>query len=57
MRKIGGIMDKTTQEILEEILERIDEEVFDKLNDGGDDWFAADKISEVKDIIKEYIEE
>lgn len=50
-------MDKTTQEILEEILERINEEVFDKLNDGGDDWFAADKISEVKDIIKEYIEE
>lgn len=50
-------MDKTTQEVLEEILERIDEEIFDKLDNGGDDWFTADKISEVKDIIKDYMEE
>ena len=32
-------------------------EIFNKLDDGGDDWFAEDKISEVKDIIKDYIEE
>lgn len=50
-------MNKTTQKILEEILERIDEEIFNKLNDGGDDWFTADKISEVKDIIKDYMKE
>ena len=48
-------MIETTQEILKEILERIDNEVFDTLSDCGDDWFTADKISEVKDIIKEYM--
>ena len=48
-------MDKTTQEVLEEILERIDEEIFDKLDDGGDDWFTAEKISQIKDIIESYL--
>ena len=44
------------QEILEEILERIDNEVWDTLNDGGDDWFTAGKISQVKDIVGEYLQ-
>lgn len=46
-----------TKEVLENILERIDKEVWETLDDGGDDWFTADKISEVKDIIKDYMEE
>lgn len=46
---------KETHKILQEILERIDSEIFEKLSDSGDDWFTADKISEVKDIIKEYM--
>ena len=49
------IMD-TTQEILQEILERIDKEVFDTLSESGDDWFTASKISKVKEIIEEYME-
>jgi len=48
-------MDKT-KEILEEILERIDEEVWEKLDDGGDDWYVADKIYKVKNIIQEYLD-
>jgi hypothetical protein len=44
-------------EILENILERIDNEVYDTLNDGGDDWFTAEKVNQIKDIIKEYIKE
>ena len=46
----------TTQEILQEILERIDEEVFDTLSELGDDWFTASKISKVKEIIEEYMQ-
>ena len=49
-------MQKKTRDVLEEILERIDEEVWDKLSDGGDDWFAAEQVEKIKDIIKEYIE-
>lgn len=45
----------TTQEILQEILERIDKEVFDTLSESGDDWFIASKISKVKEIIEEYM--
>lgn len=45
----------TTQEILQEILERIDKEVFDTLSEAGDDWFTASKISEVKEIIEGYM--
>lgn len=48
-------MNEETKRILEEILERIDEEVLETLDDGGDDWFTADKISLVKNIIEEYI--
>lgn len=44
-----------TEEILKEILERIDNEVWDTLNDGGDDWFTAGKVSQIKDIIEEYL--
>lgn len=45
-----------TKEVLENILERIDKEVFDTLSESGDDWFTADKISKVKEIIEEYME-
>lgn len=48
-------MNEETKRILEEILERIDKEVLETLDDGGDDWFTADKISFVKNIIEEYI--
>ena len=48
-------MNKETREVLEEILERIDKEVWETLDDGGDDWFAADKVSQIKEIIESYL--
>ena len=44
-----------TKEVLENILERIDKEVWETLDDGGDDWFTADKVSQIKEIIESYI--
>ena len=42
-------------EILEEIIERIEKEVWDTLSDNGDDWFASCKVYDAMEIIKEYI--
>ena len=42
-------------EVLKEIIDRIETEVLDSLSDGGDDWFTAGKVNEVVDIIKEYM--
>lgn len=44
-----------TKEVLENIIERIDKEVWETLNDGGDDWFTADKVSQIKEIIESYM--
>ena len=44
-----------TKEVLENILERIDKEVWETLDDGGDDWFTADKVSQIKEIIESYM--
>jgi hypothetical protein len=44
-----------TKEVLENILERIDKEVWESLDDGGDDWFTADKVSQIKEIIESYM--
>ena len=43
------------ENILKEIIERIENEVLDTLSDNGDDWFAASKVNDVLDIISEYI--
>lgn len=43
------------KEKLQEIVNRIENEVLDTLSDGGDDWFAASKVNDVLDIINEYI--
>lgn len=48
-------MSEETREVLEDILERIDKEVWETLDDGGDDWFAADKVSQIKEIIESYL--
>ena len=48
-------MGEEAREVLEEILERIDKEVWETLDDGGDDWFAADKVSQIKEIIESYL--
>lgn len=48
-------MSEETREVLEEILERIDKEVWETLDDGGDDWFTADKVSQIKEIIESYM--
>lgn len=45
-------MNEETREVLEEILERIDKEVWETLDDGGNDWFTADKVSQIKEIIE-----
>lgn len=44
-----------TKEVLEDILKRIDNEVWETLDDGGDDWFTADKVSQIKEIIESYM--
>ena len=43
------------KEKLQEIVERIENEVLETLSDCGDDWFAARKVNDVLDIINEYI--
>lgn len=43
------------ENILKEIIERIENEVLDTLSDSGDDWFAASKVNDVLDIINEYV--
>lgn len=43
------------KEKLQEIINRIENEVLDTLSDAGDDWFAAEKINDVLDIINEYV--
>lgn len=48
-------MNEETREVLEEILDRIDNEVWNTLDDGGNDWFTADKVSQIKEIIESYI--
>lgn len=48
-------MSEETKEVLEEVLKRIDKEVWELLDDGGDDWFTADKVSQIKEIIESYI--
>ena len=43
------------QEKLQEIVNRIENEVLSTLSDGGEDWFAAQKVNDVLNIINEYI--
>ena len=42
-------------EILKEIVRRIETEIWNTLSDGGDDWFASAKVYDAMEIIKEYI--
>ena len=44
-------------EILKEIVKRIETEVWDTLSDSGDDWFASAKVYDAMEIIKEYIKD
>lgn len=41
--------------MLQEIVGRVESEVLNKLSDSGEDWFAATKVNEVLDIIRENI--
>lgn len=43
------------KEVLEEILSRVGTEVSENLSDCGDDWFTAEKVNQIIDIISEYI--
>ena len=43
------------QEKLQEIVNRIENEVLSTRFDGGEDWFAAQKVNDVLNIINEYI--
>ena len=42
-------------ERLQEIVGRVESEVLNKLSDSGEDWFAATKVNEVLEIIRENI--
>ena len=53
--KVREDLKMDTKEILEEILSRIESEVFETLSDCGDDWFTTDKVSQTMDIVSEYI--
>ena len=39
---------------LDEIRAEIEEQVLESLSDGGDDWFAAEKVNECLEIIDKY---
>ena len=47
--------DTEFKEKLQEIVNRIENEVLNTLSDGGEDWFAAQKVNDALDIINEYI--
>lgn len=40
--------------ILDQIRAEIEEQVLESLSDGGDDWFAAEKVNECLEIIDKY---
>ena len=42
------------REVLDEIRTEIEEQVFESLSDGGDDWFTAEKVNECLEIIDKY---
>ena len=41
-------------EVLDRIRAEIEEQVLESLSDGGDDWFAAEKVNECLEIIDKY---
>ena len=41
-------------EVLDKIGAEIEEQVLESLSDGGDDWFAAEKVNECLEIIDKY---
>jgi len=43
-----------TPTILDKIRAEIEEQVLESLSDGGDDWFAAEKVNECLEIIDKY---
>lgn len=48
---------KNDLEVLDKIRAEIEESVLESLSDGGDDWFAAEKVNECLDIIDKYKKE
>ena len=50
--KIGN--SSNINEVLDEISAEIEEQVLESLSDGGDDWFAAEKVNECLEIIDKY---
>ena len=45
---------KAEEAILNKIRAEIEEQVLESLSDGGDDWFAAEKVNECLEIIDKY---
>lgn len=43
--------------VIDKISTEIEEQVLESLSDGGDDWFAAEKVNECLEIIDKYKEE
>lgn len=65
MGHIGALEDTITRQsetikaleqepILDKIRAEIEEQVLGSLSDGGDDWFASEKVNECLDIIDKY---
>lgn len=42
--------------VIDDIIERIEAEVLEPLSDSGDDWFAASKVNDAINIIKDYMD-
>ena len=42
------------ESVLDRIRAEIEEQVLESLSDGGDDWFAAEKVNECLEIIDKY---
>ena len=40
--------------VLDKVRTEIEEQVLESLSDGGDDWFAAEKVNECLEIIGKY---
>jgi len=53
-----SIVDKLVKDSINDVLDKIrveiEEQVFESLSDGGDDWFAAEKVNECLEIIDKY---
>jgi len=54
IEELPSVTPKPKTDVLDKIKAEIEEQVLESLSDGGDDWFAAEKVNECLEIIDKY---